>query len=116
MPKRILVVDDDPAILEVVTIVLESEGYTVLDDSGNEVDQKVAAFQPDAVLLDIWMTGEDGCEIAKRLKHVQPSLPIILMSAHSSAATAVAEAGANAFLEKPFEVDELVRLVGEYVA
>lgn len=117
MARTVLVVDDDAAILEVIGIVLEAEGYTVAVDLGTHVLQEVERLRPDLLLLDIWMSGVDGRQIAKGLKGQGKTkqLPIILMSAHSNAASAVQETGAEDFLEKPFDLDELVRLVRRYV-
>jgi CheY-like chemotaxis protein len=113
----IFVIDDDRAILEVLTLVLEGEGYRVIGDTGDNIDQLLTAQLPGVVLLDIWLQGLDGREIAKRLKSDARycHIPLILMSAHSQAAVAVAETGADAFLEKPFEVEHLIQLMRHFL-
>jgi DNA-binding response OmpR family regulator len=111
---RILVIDDDPAIVEVLQIVLEDEGYTVLTDDGTAVEASLAK-KPDLLLLDIWMRGIDGRAIAYRIKRSKQPITIILMSAHSEAAKAVDETGADNFIAKPFELDELIGLVKGYL-
>jgi DNA-binding response OmpR family regulator len=114
MSKRVLVVDDDPAILEVIQIVLEDEGYTVYTDDGfNRSDYRRSPV--DLVLLDIWMRGIDGRMIAKQLKGAGHPAKVILMSAHGDAERAVDETGADGFMAKPFELDELVAMVAEYM-
>jgi CheY-like chemotaxis protein len=115
--KKILVVDDDVAILEVLELVLEEEGYEVLTDTGYKSFGLAQAHQPDVVLLDIWMRGLDGREISQQIK-TEPNLTgaaIILMSAHSHSHGVVEEAQADAFIEKPFEIDALLRLIKKYV-
>jgi CheY-like chemotaxis protein len=115
MSKLILVVDDDPAIVEVLQIVLEEEGYRVLTDDGTTVKAGLLQ-QPDLVLLDVWMRGVDGRAIAYFIKHRNQPTKVVLMSAHSEAAKAVAETGADGFLAKPFDLDEVIEGVKMWLA
>jgi DNA-binding response OmpR family regulator len=112
--KTVLVVDDDPAILEVIKIVLEEEGFVVYTDDGHS-HQEYKCCPADLILLDIWMRGIDGRSIAKELKHGDHPAIVLLMSAHSDAETAVVETGADGFVAKPFELDDLVDVVKEYL-
>lgn len=114
MSKCVLVIDDDPAILEVIQIVLEDEGYTVCTDDGMQPAHYVG-HPFDLVLLDIWMRGIDGRTIARQLKDAQHPAKVILMSAHSDAAQTVQETDVDGFIAKPFELDELVTLVNRYL-
>jgi CheY-like chemotaxis protein len=116
-PASVLIVDDDPAIIEVLDIVLSGAGYRVMTDTGSNVDDVLEGDVPNVILLDIWMRGEDGRDICRRIKSDSRTshVPVILMSAHSSAISAVAESGADAFIEKPFDVDDLLRVVGEHL-
>lgn len=116
--KTICVVDDDLAILEVVELVLQDEGYQVVVNSGQEVEKMVNQHQPDLVLLDVWMQGLDGRDISRHIKqNLQPGqrLPIVLMSAHSDAINSVNQARADGFLSKPFGMDELIQTVEDYI-
>lgn len=119
MAKRILVVDDDESILEVVQIVLESEGYVVQTAMNSGFLQQLASQPalPDLILLDVLLSGEDGREISRQLK-ADPQLqhiPVVMLSAHSDASKAVDKGGADTFLEKPFDVDVLLDTVQQYL-
>ncbi len=71
---------------------------------------------PDALLLDVWMSGQDGREICKFLKNRSNTkhIPIIMISASKDVAASVKAAGADDFLTKPFEMDELIKKVKKY--
>ena len=120
MAKRILVVDDDESILEVVQIVLESEGYEVQTATNSAFLQQLASqpVLPDLILLDVLLSGEDGRDISQQLK-ANPQLqhiPVIMLSAHSEASKMADIGGADAFLEKPFDVDVLLDTVQRYIS
>lgn len=117
-PKTICVVDDDLAILEVVELVLQDEGYQVIVNPGQNIEQMVNQHRPDLILLDVWMQGLDGRDISRHIKQNIPEsrhLPIVLMSAHSDAINSVTEAQADGFLSKPFGMDELLQTVETYL-
>lgn len=118
MNKKILVVDDDEDILEPLALLLEGHGYTVETIvKGEQTERKVASFKPDLVLLDILMSGSDGRAICKQLKAVKATkkIPVILMSAHPGASKDSIDAGADAFIAKPFETDELLKKITESI-
>ncbi len=120
MKKRILVADDDTAILDVIQIVLEDAGYDVdVVTNGKKVlaSSKKESILPDLVLLDIWMAGEDGREICRVLRSQQHTkdLPIILISASRDVKQSAFDAGADDFIAKPFEMEELLIKVAEKV-
>jgi DNA-binding response OmpR family regulator len=116
--KKILVAEDDRAIIEVVKIILESEGYDVFTaDQAETVHKTIASQKPDMILLDIWLYGEDGGQIAKKIKaqaHTK-HLPIVLMSANNETEKITKEVGADDFLLKPFNIDDLLYIVRKYV-
>jgi CheY-like chemotaxis protein len=117
MSKKILVADDDPAIVDAVKLVLEAEGYEVRTTVDGQTVQKVRDHLPDLILLDIWMSGVDGRDLAKHLR-AQPDtrhIPIIMISANRDTETIAREAGANDFLAKPFDVDELLGKIESYL-
>lgn len=114
MIKKVLVVDDDESILDAISMILEDEGYLVeVIFKGDEVFEKVKVFQPDLILLDVLLSGRDGREICKALKKdpVSSSIPVILISAHPHAERSVDECGADGFLAKPFETQDLLAIV-----
>jgi CheY-like chemotaxis protein len=114
--KKILVADDDPAILEVITLILEDEGYAVTTSANGETVEKVQGELPDLILLDIWMSGMDGRDICKRLKAKPKTkhIPIVMISANKDAKAIALDAGANDFLAKPFEMTKLLAIVAKY--
>ena len=107
---QILVVDDDPEIVSLIRRGLAYEGYSVdTAADGNEALAKARDREPDLVILDIMMPGIDGIEVAKRLR-AGGEVPIIILTARGTTADKVAglESGADDYLVKPFEFDELL--------
>jgi two-component system response regulator MprA len=107
---HILVVDDDPQILDFVKRGLAYEGYTVETASdGLEALGKAEAKAPDLVLLDVMMPEIDGIEVARRLRQ-SSDVPILMLTAKGTVADRVAglDSGADDYLVKPFAFDELL--------
>ncbi|TMD77696.1 MAG: response regulator [Chloroflexi bacterium] len=116
--KKILVVDDEPDILEFLQVILEEEGYLVATtEKGEYVEKLHAGGLPDLILLDVLLSGKDGREIVKQLKSQEEtkSIPIIMFSAHPSAEKTAREAGADDFVAKPFHIDFLLGVVAKYL-
>lgn len=116
MKKKILICDDDEPISEMLKIMLETEGYEVkLTQNGKAILKKVTEYQPNLILIDLWMPGVDGKEAVKILKKESQtcSIPIYVISAlHESEISQIAkQIGANGYLLKPFNLDELLLLV-----
>lgn len=116
MPKKILIADDDPAILDSVEIMLEMEGYDVDTTANGETIYKMKKDYPDVLLLDIWMSGQDGRDICKYLKKdpLTRHIPIIMVSASRDIMDSAKAAGADDFLAKPFEMDDLLGKIAKY--
>ncbi|NTD96784.1 response regulator transcription factor [Agrobacterium tumefaciens] len=113
--KKILVADDDEGIVDAITMILEVMGYDVefTYDGGAVVD--AVKNKPDLILLDIWMSGHDGRDICKSLKGdpEYQQIPILMISASRDIRQSAMDAGANDFMEKPFEMDALLNKVNE---
>jgi len=110
---NILVVDDDPGIVSVLRRGLAFEGYAVNTASdGAEALAKLRDKEPDLVILDIMMPGIDGIEVSKRLRQVS-DIPILMLTAKGTVVDKVAGLGSGAddYLVKPFEFDELLARV-----
>ncbi len=106
--KKILLVDDEKAILKVIGIKLRISGYDVVTASGGqEAIDLVKAESPDIMLLDVIMPGIDGFEVLEKLRAFS-ELPVIVFSARPENAQKAMSLGANDFLAKPFNVDEMV--------
>ena len=116
MALDILVVDDERDIRELVSGVLEDEGYQTRTaaDSDSALEE-VAQRRPSLVLLDVWLSGSrlDGLELLEALKTSDPDLPVLMISGHGTLDTAVAaiSRGAVDFIEKPFDSAQLLHLV-----
>jgi DNA-binding response OmpR family regulator len=110
--KKVLVIDDDQNILEVVKLILTSYGFEVHTHStGLNVLDVVLDYQPDLILLDIRLPGKLGTEVCKDLKNLHCAIPIILFSGHAQQANFLDIFGADAFMRKPFDVKDLVNTV-----
>lgn len=110
---RILVVDDDPGISEMVAILLESEGYDVsVCANGSNVLPLFRAEHPDLILLDVMLPGLDGVSVCRQLRE-ESDVPIIMMSAKTDSLDVIAglEAGADDYVTKPFENSVLLARV-----
>jgi two-component system nitrogen regulation response regulator NtrX len=112
----VLIVDDEQDIRDLVSGVLEDEGYTARSaaDSDAALDA-IRDRRPSLVLLDVWLQGSklDGLELLDEIKRRDPSLPVLVISGHGNLDTAVAAVrrGAADFIEKPFEAERLLLLV-----
>lgn len=116
--KKILVAEDDQSILEVIKIILEGEGYSVVSTDDKDIFFKlVEEHKPSLILLDIWLSGHDGGKIAKQLKsdHENKHVPIIMISANNDTPMITKQAGADGFLLKPFDIDDLLDTVNKHI-
>ena len=113
MSSRILVVDDDLALAEMIGIVLQNEGFRVV--FCGDGSQALAQFQehhPYLVLLDVMLPGMDGFDVCRAIRHVS-DVPIVMLTARSDTSDVVTglEAGADDYVPKPFKPKELVARV-----
>ena len=113
MKKKIVVADDDKDIVVVLSMMLEDAGYEVQSTANGHTVQKVCDYLPDLLLLDIWMAGVDGRDICKQLKNqrLTKHIPIIMVSANQDTEKIAREAGADDFIAKPFDMDDLLTMV-----
>ena len=113
MRGRILIVDDDTALGEMLGIVLRGVGFeTSAVTRGDEVMPEFEQFQPDLVLLDVMLPGMDGIEVCRAIR-VQSGVPIVMLTAKSDTVDVVLglESGADDYVVKPFKPKELVARV-----
>ncbi|MDP2702195.1 MAG: response regulator, partial [Candidatus Rokubacteria bacterium] len=116
MSSRVLIVEDEPDIRELVVHHLKREGYLVsAASSGEEALRQVQAAPPDLVLLDLMMPAMDGLEVCRRLRQdpVTASLPIVMLTAKGDEVDRVLglEIGADDYIVKPFSPKELLARV-----
>lgn len=110
MAPKILVVDDDPAIAEMLTIVLEAEGFdpvAVMD--GNDAVATFERLQPDLILLDLMLPGMNGVDICRTIRQ-NSTVPIVMLTAKTDTVDVVLglESGADDYITKPFKPKELI--------
>jgi two-component system response regulator MtrA len=110
MKPRVLVVDDDIALSEMIGIVLRSEGFDVsFCTTGTDAIGEFRRSNPDLILLDVMLPGKDGVQVAKEIR-MESGVPIIMLTAKTDTLDVVAglEAGADDYVPKPFKPKELV--------
>lgn len=109
MSKKVFIADDDSAIVEATSLLLEEFDY-VVETTLNGKELYALKELPDLILLDIWMSGQDGREICRYLKSTQRTkhIPIIMISASRDIKQSALDAGADDFLEKPYAMDDLI--------
>jgi DNA-binding response OmpR family regulator len=115
-PPYILVVDDDPAILDALRFLFEDEGYRVQTSEKGDYAESLRDDNgglPDLIVLDVLLSGKDGRTICRKLKSqdMTQHIPIVMISAYPDAEHSAKEVGADAFVAKPFSVDEVLAIV-----
>ena len=112
-----MVADDDPDIVDFISIMLEMEGYQVSSTLNGASLLNMKEDLPDLLLLDIWMSGTDGRDICKKLKQKEATskIPILLLSASGDIERSAMQAGADVFIEKPFDIGQLLSKINYYI-
>jgi two-component system phosphate regulon response regulator PhoB len=116
-----LFVDDDPGVRELVALNLQAEGVEVhLSETGFGIEEFVQVLRPDVIMLDVMMAGRDGYEVLRGLKSNETTrnIPVILLTAKATDAEIWDgwKAGADYYLTKPFNIDQLVEYLGLILA
>ncbi len=113
MSHSILVVDDDPAIVEAISVILEDEGYKVHSSMSGDSVYHLQPPYPNLILLDIWLSGHNGAELVTYIKSHDSlkAIPVVMISANRDLEKIASQSGATRYLAKPFDIDELLSLV-----
>lgn len=116
--KKILVIDDEPGIRETLKTLLKGEYALVLASNGQEGIRYFQEASPDLVLLDLAMPKMDGMTALKKLREISPDVPVIMLTATLTTKTAVEamKIGANDYLTKPFDLEELKLVIAKELA
>lgn len=116
--KKIMIADDDPGIVDAVEMILDFEGYEVSSTVNGTTVLTMESEFPDLLLLDIWMSGSDGRDICRELKSKAETknIPIIMISASRDIEKSAYDAGADDFLAKPFEINDLLGKIRKHLA
>ncbi len=118
MENRILVLDDDPGILEAIDLSLTYCGFQVRPMlSGDNVFRMIDDFEPNLIILDYLLSGKNGGEICQDLKSdpLKKDIPVIMLSAHPEAAIKNSEFGCDSFLTKPFDLNILINEIQTFI-
>lgn len=120
MNKKILIVDDEVDLVETVSFPLKEEGFTVLVSyDGEDALDKARKEKPDLILLDIMLPKLDGYKVCRLLKFDEQykHIPILMLTARTQEKDKIIgmETGANEYITKPFEMDELIEKVKAYL-
>lgn len=108
--KRILIFDDDVATLEVVSIIFKDLGYHVeIAETADDILSKVSMMKPDLIMMDVSIPIIGGIEATRLLKgqKVYQDIPVVIITANNDVAKLSAKASADAYLSKPFDLDDL---------
>jgi two-component system KDP operon response regulator KdpE len=109
-PVKILVVDDEPPIRKLLRTGLDTQGYEVLQAPNGKAALELLASKPDLVILDLGLPDVDGLELLKKIRGLQNSLPIVVLSSRGDEVGKVAalDLGADDYVTKPFGMEELL--------
>lgn len=114
---EVLVVDDDDAIVDALSLLLELEGFKVRTSDGISLIEQVRSSKPALILLDVWLSGQDGRELCRQLKKDSKTknIPVILISASRNLAKNAQDVQADGYLEKPFEMERIMSVVTQFL-
>jgi DNA-binding response OmpR family regulator len=119
MAKRLLIIDDDPDILEILSLIFKAEGYEVILSSDGEETEHIDSILPDLILLDLRLgnPNKSGATICTMLKSKPDTreVPVILVSAEKDIKMIAKCCGANAFISKPFDLKQISGKVREFL-
>ncbi len=112
--KKIIIFDDDEDILSVCTYVLEEQGWDVhVFTDCNQVIEKVSGLMPDVIMMDNWIPDTGGIAATQTVKNSQAlkHIPVVYFSANSDIQLLAKQAGAEAYIAKPFDLDDMERVI-----
>ncbi|MFD1255979.1 response regulator [Mucilaginibacter terrae] len=117
--SKILICDDEQEILDITRLILEDSGHEVLAViNSSNVNMLVETEQPDILLIDLWMPGLSGDQVVRQLRKNEQlkQIPIVVISASKDGKEIAYAAGADDFLEKPYDLDALIDIVEKQLA
>lgn len=112
---KVLIIDDDPDVRTVMNILMKKQGYEV-ETAFNKEDAllKLDQFRPSIILLDVLLSGADGRQLCREIKEKNQemkSVPVIMVSAHPGAAENILDYGADDFISKPINTENLLEKI-----
>lgn len=117
MALKLLVIEDDEGVRIMLDLVLKYDGYEVVTSRDGAILDDVHTIKPDIIFLDEWLCNEKGSDLCRKLKAnpLTAGIPVILLSAMISAEKFAGQAGADGYIRKPFDLDELNQTIRKYV-
>ncbi len=116
--KKIFIFDDNYDILDLCTLILEDAGYEIRTSlTSNNITEQVSAFMPELIFMDNWLPDVGGIDATRELK-AHPDLchiPVIYFSANNDVSNLAAQAGADSFLSKPFDINMLEQIIEKHI-
>ncbi|KEQ29775.1 response regulator [Pedobacter antarcticus] len=112
--KKVFIFDDNSDILELCTFILEDAGYEIKTSStSNDIIDQVTAYTPDIIFMDNWLPDVGGIDATRELKShpTLKSIPVIYFSANNDVMALADQAGADGYLSKPFDIEELENII-----
>jgi DNA-binding response OmpR family regulator len=115
--NKLLIIDDDEDISAMLFLLLRKDFEVAVVTRSEDIFPRIKDFQPDIILLDVFLTGYDGRVICKQLKFHPDSkhIPVIMVSGHDNVSETVEQYGANDFIQKPFKAEELLQKIKSHL-
>lgn len=117
--KKVFVFDDNTDILELCTIILQDAGYDIKTSStSNNIIDQVMGYTPDIIFMDNWLPDVGGIDATRALKShdLLKGIPVIYFSANNDVKSLAEQAGADGYLSKPFDIQELEDIISKHLA
>ncbi|MBE9665604.1 response regulator [Mucilaginibacter boryungensis] len=114
---KIVVIEDNPDIMDVVDYVLTSDGHELIPCKDGSIESELGDIKPDLVFIDEYLPVKRGSDICKHIKtspHLR-HLPVVLISTVPNIGKIAKQSGADAYLEKPFELSDLIALTHKFI-
>src|SRR5690606_4505806 len=119
MGKRILIFDDDVELISILEYITNENGWQLFSQTNcDDLLKQTRAVKPDVILMDNWLPGIGGIRATQTLKKEDDlkHIPVIYFSANNNIESLAANAGADTFIAKPFELDELEKVIRQYLS
>jgi CheY-like chemotaxis protein len=116
--RKIIIFDDDEDILSICSYILEEQGWEVHTFTNcNAIEERVLQFSPDVILMDNWIPDEGGIMATQTLKRNEQlkGIPVVYFSANSDIQLLANHAGAESYLAKPFDLEDLERVINKVI-
>lgn len=116
MALKLLVIENDEGIRLLIDQLLNPDDYEIVLAKDSKILDQIPVINPDVIFLDEWLCNENGSDLCRKLKEnpLTASIPVILISAMMSAKEFYKKAGADGFIRKPFDLDELKLMLNQY--